>query len=235
VAVSGALASGGVNVVSSATGLKEAAIILVALKPGVSAEEAVASVKSKATKDPNNASKFGSIVLSAESGAGEKNESQITLAPGLYLVLVKAGEGPVIANASFTVATSKAPVVLPAPQAVERAIDFAYRGPTTLKVGELVRFENEGFVVHMDFAFPAKSRKAAQLLAADLRAGKEKQAEKLVAGAPVGFDGPLSTGAYMQETITAKPGWYVQVCFMQTQDRRSHTRLGMERVIHITK
>ncbi len=38
-----------------------------------------------------------------------------------------------------------------------------------------------------------------------------------------------------EETITAKPGIYVQVCFMQTQDGRDHTRLGMERIIKITK
>ena len=68
-----------------------------------------------------------------------------------------------------------------------------------------------------------------------LLAGKEKGLEKLVVGAPVIFAGPLSHGAYEQETITAKPGWYVQACFMDTQDGRSHTRLGMERIIKITK
>ena len=38
-----------------------------------------------------------------------------------------------------------------------------------------------------------------------------------------------------EETISAKPGIYVQVCFMQTQDGRDHTRLGMERIITIKK
>jgi hypothetical protein len=42
-------------------------------------------------------------------------------------------------------------------------------------------------------------------------------------------------GAFQQETITAKPGIYVEVCFMDTQDRRQHTQLGMERIIHIVK
>jgi hypothetical protein len=51
----------------------------------------------------------------------------------------------------------------------------------------------------------------------------------------VGFAGPLSHEASQQETITAKPGIYVEVCFMDTQDRRQHTRLGMERIIHIVK
>jgi hypothetical protein len=59
--------------------------------------------------------------------------------------------------------------------------------------------------------------------------------QQLVTGPLVGFAGPLSTGAYQQETVTAKPGWYVQVCFMDTQDGRSHTLLGMERIIKIIK
>ena len=45
----------------------------------------------------------------------------------------------------------------------------------------------------------------------------------------------MSNEAFQQETITAKPGWYVQACFMETQDKRDHTRLGMERIIRITK
>jgi hypothetical protein len=54
-------------------------------------------------------------------------------------------------------------------------------------------------------------------------------------GPPVSFQGPVSHGALQQQTITARPGVYVLVCFMQTQDGRDHTRLGMERVIRIAK
>jgi hypothetical protein len=69
----------------------------------------------------------------------------------------------------------------------------------------------------------------------DLLAGKEKAVGKLIAGPPVTFAGPVSNGAFQQETISAKPGTYVEVCFMATQNGRSHTRLGMERIIHIVK
>jgi hypothetical protein len=41
------------------------------------------------------------------------------------------------------------------------------------------------------------------------------------------FAGPLSHEAFQQETITAKPGVYVEVCFMDTQDGCSHSQLGM--------
>ena len=138
-------------------------------------------------------------------------------------------------HTNFTIAAAASPVALPTPQATIRSIEFGFRGPATLHDGELVRFENEGFLVHMDFAFPVKSKKAAKKVVKALQAGKEKGLEKFITGEPIGFAGPLSPGAYQQETITAKPGWYVQVCFMETQDKRPHTRLGMERIIKITK
>ena len=98
-----------------------------------------------------------------------------------------------------------------------------------------MNFTNEGFLVHMDVGFRAKSKNAARKLASALVRGKEKQAGKLIAGAPVSFFGPISRGVVQQERITAKPGWYVEACFMDTQDGREHTRLGMVRVIRIAK
>lgn len=49
------------------------------------------------------------------------------------------------------------------------------------------------------------------------------------------FAVPLSTGAFQEETVTASPGWYVQVCFMDSQDGRVHTRLGMVRIIDVSR
>jgi hypothetical protein len=135
---------------------------------------------------------------------------------------------------SFTVKAAASPAVLPTPKATIRTIEFGFSGPSTLHVGELVRFENEGFLVHMDIALQVKNLKAAKQLVKLLLAGKEKQAEKLAIGGEA-FTGPLSSGAYQQETITAKPGVYVQACFMSAQDGREHTRLGQERIIKIVK
>jgi hypothetical protein len=90
----------------------------------------------------------------------------------------------------------------------------------------------------MDVAAPVKNMrdmKAAKQAVKDLLARKEKAVEKLISGPPAGFAGPLSHEAFQQETITAKPGIYVEVCFMDTQDERSHSQLGMERIIHIVK
>jgi hypothetical protein len=236
ITVGGTLQSGGVNVVSTATGVKEASAILFLLKPGVSVAEVYEFLNNKKTSgDPNGASKYGSIVFDTEAAPGHSSEVQTNLQPGQYIALGGGGENVTKLRASFTVAAAPAPATLPTPQATVSSIEFGFRGPSTLHDGEVVRFENEGFLVHMDLAMPVKSEKVAKQLIKLLLAGNEKQAEKLIAGAPVGFAGPLSSGAYQQETITAKPGVYVEACFMDTQDGRSHTRLGMERIIHIVK
>ena len=238
IAVSGALQSGAVNVATNAAaGSKEPSPTFVLLKPGVTVAEVDAYLKTSAvTKDPNSSSKYGSIVFDAEASAGKTTEVQTYLQPGTYVALNGSGENAAKwPTTSFTVTAAASPVSAPAPAATEQSIEFAFRGPSTLHDGELVRFENAGYLVHMDLAIPVKNVASAKKIIKALVTGKEKGLEKLIAGEPVGFAGPLSNGAYQQETISAKPGIYVQVCFMTTQDGRSHTRLGMERIIKITK
>jgi hypothetical protein len=234
ITVGGALQSGAVNVVSSVTGEKEGSPALFLLRPGVSVAEVYAFLESKAAGDPNTADRYGSIVFDTEVAQGT-GETQTVLAPGLYVAIDLGHEGPnKRPHTSFTVTAAAAPAALPTPEATIDSLDFRFRGPSTLHDGELVRFENEGFLVHMDVALQVKNERAAKQVVKLLLAGREKQAEKLVLGG-VGFAGPLSTGGSQQETITAKPGVYVEACFMDTQDGRSHTQLGMERIIHIAK
>jgi hypothetical protein len=235
ITVGGTTQSGAVNVVSTDSGVKEGATILFELKPGYTVAEVEAAMKAGAGKDPNKATKYGSIVFDAEVRPGKTGEAQTILEPGQYVALGSTGEHGPMLKAPFTVTAAKSPATLPAPQATVRSIEFGFRGPTTLHDGELVRFENEGFLVHMDIAFPAKSLSDAKLIVKGLLSGKEKGLEKLVSAEPFGFAGPLSHEAFQQETITAKPGWYVQACFMETQDGRDHTRLGMERIFKIVK
>lgn len=235
ITVGGATQSGAVNIVSTATGVKEAGVILARLKPGATFEEVEAAIQ-KAHGDPNAVDDYGSIVFDAEVSSGQASEAQTYLQPGQYVAVLPGGEGKGSkAHALFTVTPSASPVPLPTPEATVRTIEFGFRGPSTLHDGELVRFENEGYLVHMDVAAPFKSMKAARQAIKDLLANREKPFEKLIAGPPVGFAGPVSHEAFQQETITAKPGIYVQLCFMDTQDGRSHTQLGMERIVHIVK
>lgn len=235
ITVGGAAESGGVNVVITDSGKKPVQAILFRLNQESSAAEFAAFLKSKKSEDPNEASRFGSIVFDAEAFPGHPSEAETDLAPGNYVALGAPNNGPPKLQTAFTVAAAAAPAALPKPEAKVRSIDFDFRGPSTLHEGELVGFENHGFLVHMDLAFPAKSKAAAKRLAHGLLTGKGKGLGKLFAGPPVSFQGPVSHGAYQQEHIDAKPGWYVQVCFMETQEGEPHAQLGMERVIRIAK
>jgi len=233
ITVGGTTQSGAVNVVSTATHFKEPSVLLFQLKPGATFAEVEAAIQA-AHGEINVTSKFGSIVFDTEVTPGQTSEVQTDLQPGQYVAVVPAEKGS-RAHANFTVTASATPATLPTPQATVRSIEFGFRGPSTLHDGELVRFENEGFLVHMDVAAPVKNMQDAKKAVKDLRAGNERAVGKLIAGAPVTFAGPISHEAFQQETITAKPGIYVQVCFMETQDGRDHALLGMERIIKITK
>ena len=233
ITVGGSTESGAVNVMTTATGIKEPSAVLFLIKPGVTSTEVETGLKG--SKDPNRTVKYGSIVFDAEVPTGKSGEAQTYLQPGQYLALVPNEGKGAAAHTFFTVTPSASPAALPAPQATIRSIEFGFLGPKTLHDGELVRFEDEGFLIHMDVAFPVKSQGAAKQVVQALLTGHEKGLQKLAAGAPFEFQGPVSHEAFQQETITAKPGWYVQACFMETQDGRDHTRLGMERIIKITK
>jgi hypothetical protein len=236
ITVTGALQSGAVNIASTATGGKEPSVTLFALKPGVSLAEFYAYLNENKTRDPNTASKYGSIVFDAGAGKGKAAEAQTVLAPGQYVAVNAEGEkSSTWPRTSLAIAAAPSPAALPAAQAVEKTIEYAFKGPKVLHVGEVVRFENEGYLVHMDDGIGAKSAKAAAKIAKGLATGDEKGLQKLASGSEADFAGPLSSGAFQQETITDKPGWYVQVCFMPTQDGRPHILLGMERVIKIVK
>jgi hypothetical protein len=236
IVVTGSISSGAVNVLTtSADSLKEPETALVLLKPGVTVTEAETYLAANKAGDPNTVSRVGSIVFDAGARAGATTEAQTTLAPGTYVALNAEGQrSSKWSRTSFTVTASAIPPALPGAEVTERTIDYSFTGPTTLRRGELVRFENEGFVVHQDEVFPARSRRLAERLAADLRGGRERAAARLVSRAPASFAGPLSTGGFQQQRIAAPPGWYVQVCFMDTQDHRPQTLFGMERVIRIT-
>jgi hypothetical protein len=86
----------------------------------------------------------------------------------------------------------------------------------------------------MIFGVRVKSAAAAKRVSLALRAGKDNLAQKLAKGF-VNFAGALSSGAVQQEVLKTTPGIYVLVCFMDTQDGREHTRLGMLKTIRVVK
>jgi len=226
ITVSGALQSGGVTVVSTVTGEPAGAPTFIRLDPGVTVAQLLKAVQG----DPNNVALIASIVFSPPAAKGTSS-AQASLAPGRYVALDATSRTPPLTT--FTIAKASSPATLPAPQATVSSIEFGFRGPGTLRNGELVRFANHGFLVHMIVAARGASRAGAHKIAKLLKAGKDGAAQRLATGFTTFFN-ILTHGAYQQQVVHVRPGYWVLACFQATQDGREHTRLGMERVIHIT-
>jgi hypothetical protein len=234
ITVSGALQSGGVRIVSTVTREPQGAPIFVRLDPGVTLAQFFALLHSSAASDPNNLDGTATIVTDAQANKGTST-IQANLHAGHYVAFDSVRNNPAKwPFATFTIATAAHPATLPAPAATIAAIEFGFRGPGTLHQGDLVRFANHGFLVHMIVYATAASHRQARKVARYLHEGKQGLAQRHSTGFGT-FAGPLSHGSYQQLVIRNHRGWYVLACFMETQDGRDHTRLGMERVIHIVR
>jgi hypothetical protein len=226
--------AGAVNVVSTVSGEPVASPTLLRLEPGVTFEQAFGAVGA-GHGDPNALDGLATIVANPEALKGTSTV-QTVLAAGNYVALDTEGDNPAKwPHVKFTVTPNSAPARLARPQAIVGAQEFRFTGPSKLHDGQLVRFENDGYLYHMIIAIPVKSKKNARLLTTYLEAGQDRKAGKLAAGAPSQWMGTVGHGAMHQQVLKAKPGRYVLACFMGTQDGREHTRLGMVRTVQVVK
>ena len=113
---------------------------------------------------------------------------------------------PAAALPPFTVSKATAPAKLLRPAATVTSIEFAFRGPSVLHDGQLIRFGNGGFLIHMIAAARASSLANARKLAALLKAGQDRKAQDLADGFAT-FDGGISHQAHQQLVRHAKPGY----------------------------
>lgn len=230
VSVSGSTVSGAVSVVSTFTGKGhggEGAIVR--LNPGVTLQQAIAAVNSH-HGDPNALTPYGAIVFDASA----PSTTQTVLTPGNYAALNVTGNGPG-GFAPFTVTQSSSPAALPAAKQTQTAIEFGFKGPSVLHAGTIVRAINGGYLVHMIDLMGVRNAATGRQVVALLRAGKDGKAHKLLNNNFASLLGPSSPGAMQQSVLNAKPGYYVEACFMDTQDGREHTRLGMVRLVRVVK
>lgn len=237
VTVGGQTVSGAVNVVTTVTGEREGDAGLFRLNPGVTPAAFAQAVQAvnKHHGDINYVDPYGSLIFDLPVPKGTES-AQTMLTPGTYIAIDTGSSTGTPPHAVFTVTQSATPAALPRPGATISSIEFGFKGPATLHDGELVRFENDGFLVHMNVVNRVKNLADANKEIADLRAGNDRAASKLAVPGPDNlFVGPVSTGAVQQQVISAKPGIYVEACFMDTQDGREHTAIGMERVLRIVK
>lgn len=234
VGVSGPLQSGAVNVVSTVS-VKHTEPVLIRLNPGVpfSAFAQAGAAINAHHGDLNYLGPYGSIVFDVSADKGT-TRAQTTLQPGNYLAVDLSSSNPDPPHTAFVIRQAPHPGSLPSPGATISAIDFAFRGPTKLYDGELVRFQNNGFLVHPVQGIGVKNAKTARRLTALLRAANDNEAPKLGISFPE-FAGPLSPGGVQQEVINERPGIYVLACILRTQDGREQTQLGMERTIQIVR
>jgi hypothetical protein len=236
VSVSGSEVSGAVNVVSTFTGKGgPGSFALVRLNPNLppqtAEQQGFAAVQSHHGNEDALTATGSSVVASAQA----PGTIQTVLQPGAYLALNVTGMGQ-LAVTMFTVTKSSSPASLPAANATQTAIEFGFRGPTTLHNGTIVRAQNGGYLVHMIDLLGVKSKADGQLALAGLKAGKgQKFFRPLSNGVFISLLDPASPGAMQQTVLKAKPGWYVEACFMDTQDGREHVQLGMERLVHVVK
>ena len=234
ISVTGNLVSGAVDIHSTTTGAPgSGAPLFIRLNPGVTADQVVAVLQTKKANDPNVVADYGSIVFDPGPGI---EDVQTILQPADYVAFDSAKNNP--ANwpyTTFTIADNKSPATLPAAQEWQKSVEFKFRGPSTLHTGQIIRATNAGYVVHMIIGIQVKDQASGRKVVKALRAGDDRQVGKFALPGFFSLFGPLSHGAVAQFTLNAKPGWYVEACFMDTQDGREHTRLGMERVVHIVK
>ena len=229
VSVSGSTVSGAVNVVSTFTGKGQGFFGLFRLNPGVSIGQANAAAQSH-QGDINALTPYGTLFVSAAAPGAV----QTVLTPGSYVALNVTGNGKP-GLAPFTVTQSSSPAALPAARATEASFEFGFRGPTVLHDGTIVRARNDGWLVHMIDLIGVRNAATGQAVIALLRAGKGRAAQKLASNTFVALLGPSSPGALQQQVLQTKPGYYVEACFMNTQDGREHTQLGMTRLVRVVK
>ena len=235
VSVGGTLKSGAERIVFIVTGNSEpmgAAPTLVKLDPGVTLAQFF-KVLPAAANDPNNLYGVAQIVMSAQANKGTSSV-QVDLAPGTYIALDIAAPTAPPPLTVFTITRSKHPQALPKPAGVVTTIDFAFRGASKLHDGELVRWANGGFLVHMVQGIAAPNAATAGEIADLFKDGKDNQAGALATGS-FAWDNGLSHGQSFQSVVSQKPGFWVIVCFFDTQDHREHTTLGMVKIIQILK
>ena len=130
----------------------------------------------------------------------------------------------------FTIAKAAHPAALPRPAATIAAIEFGFRGPGTLHRGDLVRFANHGFLVHMIvFATAAATGRPARSPGSSRGQAAQGPAPLHRGGT---FAGPISHGAY-QQLISAAPRLVRAGLLHGNPGRPRPHPLGMERVIHV--
>ena len=235
ISVSGSEVSGAVTVVATHTGAGAggASFALARVNPNVNPAveipQAFMAVGAQHGDEDVLTARGDAVVVSANA----PGTVQTVLTPGTWVALNSTGMGRPGFQV-FTVSTSPSPAALPAAAATQSAIEFGFNGPNVLHSGTTVRAQNAGFLVHMIDLIGLKSKAVWPKVRSLLLAGAGRKAfGPYLNGQFISLLDPASPGAMQQQVLNAKPGFYVEACFMDTQDHRQHTQVGMERLVQV--
>jgi plastocyanin len=232
ISVGGTLKSGAERVVFKVTGEPAGGPGFARLDPGATLSQLFAALPA-ASQDPNNLYGIAQVVMSTQANKGTSSV-YLNLTPGTYVAIDLASTAKTPPVTVFTVTRSYHPAAMPKAGATISTREFGFTGASTISDGETVQWANAGFLVHMIQGIEAPNLATANKIAADLKAGNDNAAQALATG-EYGWDGALSHGQSFESVVSQTPGYWVIACFMDTQDGREHTTLGMEKVIHIVK
>jgi hypothetical protein len=219
------LPQGAVNVVAQGHG----SFAIACAHPGVTVQQAFAAVQ-KAHGNEDALTPYGEVIASAQA----PGTLQTVLPAGDCVALNVTSQQGAPGFTPFTVHQTGSPATLPAAAATQKSIEFGFKGPNVLHKGTVVRLENAGYLVHMIDLIGLKSKADWPRVHRMLLAGApQRKFRPFFSGQFVSLLNPASPGAIQQMTLNAKPGYYVEACFMDTQDGREHTQLGMERLVRV--
>ena len=226
--------SGGVRIVSTVTGkAHDRTVSIVRLDAGTSFATAFARLTAH-RGNPDYLLGYASLVFDVQANRGTSS-ADVILAAGRYVALDSTRGNPATwLRAPFTVVATSHELPLPTAAATVNMIDFAYRGAVTFREGELVRYENTGFVSHMAFGIEVPNIASAKKVTAALEAGNDRAAFTLARG-EYAFAGVLSPGSEQEQPVATPAGIYVLACFMASQDGNEHTKLGMVETITVRR
>jgi hypothetical protein len=220
-----ALPQGAVNVVAQGHG----SWAIACAHPGVSIQDAFNAVQ-KAHGNEDALTPYGEVIASSQA----PGTVQTVLPAGDCIALNVSSQNGTPGFTPFKVHTTGSPATLPAAAATQKSIEFGFKGPKVLHKGTVVRAENAGYLVHMIDLLGLKSKAVWPRVHRMLLAGApQKKFRPYLTRNFVSLLDPASPGAIQQMTLNAKPGYYVEACFMDTQDGRQHTQLGMERLVRV--
>jgi hypothetical protein len=207
----------------------EAGVFLVAVKPGRTADEAIAAIRT----NPDTSFEVIDIVASASVAPGAGRAVTAEIKPSTtYLIVTDGGKENPAEWVIVPLATGGSPTgaTAPAPDAQVQMRDLRFVGDRTLPRNGTIRVRNIGWAPH--FAFAAKLKRNARRGAVGraIVAGRDRDLNRLLDFRnSLELTSLLTRGAAAdQEVRFPRRGRYVLVCFFE-----NHNAQGMYRFVRV--